>query len=100
MTVNGDRKWMMLDYEASSLYSVIADGKHRKTPAGLAQRASLINKVYWWHKDCKIEGFNVKKGSFSARIGFASNEPASCDAVGSISYCFRYAIEESQCGEE
>ena len=31
MTVNGDRKWMVLDYEASSLYSVIADGKDRFT---------------------------------------------------------------------
>ncbi|CAB4005221.1 Hypothetical predicted protein, partial [Paramuricea clavata] len=83
MTVDGDRKWMMLDYEANSLYSVIADGKHRKTAAGLAAWASLINKVYWWHRGCKIEGFNVKKGSLSARIGFASNEPALCDGVGS-----------------
>ncbi|CAB4020140.1 Hypothetical predicted protein, partial [Paramuricea clavata] len=32
MTVNGDRKWMMLDYEASSLYSVIADENTKKHP--------------------------------------------------------------------
>jgi hypothetical protein len=34
MTVNGDRKWMMLDYEATSLYNLMEDGQYRKTTAG------------------------------------------------------------------
>jgi hypothetical protein len=42
MTVNGSRKWMMLDYEASSLYSVIADGQYQSTTAGRPAWKSLI----------------------------------------------------------
>ncbi|XP_028396065.1 uncharacterized skeletal organic matrix protein 5-like isoform X2 [Dendronephthya gigantea] len=34
MSYNGDKKWMTFDYNASSLYGVIADGQFRPTTAG------------------------------------------------------------------
>jgi hypothetical protein len=45
MTVNGDKKWTVLDYEASSLYSVIEDGQYRSTTAGRPAWKSLIARA-------------------------------------------------------
>ena len=58
MRVDGDKKWIMLDYDASSLYSVIADGQYHNTSAGRATWLSLIAGSSL-QTNCNYEGFNI-----------------------------------------
>ena len=89
MAVNGDRKWMMLDYEASSLYSVIADGKYRSTSAGRATWLSLIaNSSMLAH--CNYEGFNInlrvarkELWHMHVRLGLVANDEDDCESTDS-----------------
>ena len=82
MTINGNTDFMMLGYEASSLYDVIADGQTKNTNAGYKQWGLLIksnkNMIL---KYCIIEGFNIIQGSFFARFGFGSDERNECNRI-------------------
>ena len=99
MTVNGDRKWMVLDYEASSLYSLMEDGKYRFTSAGRDAWKSLIAGSSL-QPYCNKEGLGVfYNGGIEMRIGFTANNnndclsPDSCIGFG-IFYkaCFKTKI--------
>ena len=80
MIINRKTYFTMLDYEASSLYDVIADGQNRNTSAGYLQWELLINSSRQYNY-CIIEGFNINQGSFFARVGFGSNERNECNRV-------------------
>ena len=83
MSHNGKRKWTTLNYAASSLYSVIADGKFRATNAGKATWKSLI-AVSSLQYNCKREGFNVMfNGNAVMRIGIVANNEVNCDTCDS-----------------
>ncbi|CAB4020141.1 Hypothetical predicted protein [Paramuricea clavata] len=83
MSHNGERKWMTLNYAASSLYSVIADGQFRATTAGKATWKSLIAGTSL-QNNCNREGFNVKFNSNSAmRIGIVANNEGDCNTCDS-----------------
>ena len=100
MTVKGDRKWMRLDYEASSLYSVIADGQYRNTSAGQAAWKSLIAGSSL-QPNCNQEGFNFGKGGLSGRLGLGANNEDDCDSCDSwIGFGVRitYCNVEAACG--
>ena len=77
MTVNGDRRWMMLDYEASSLYSVIADGQYRNTSAGRVAWKSLIAGSTL-QPNCNHEGFNIQFQNMNVRLGLVANNENHC----------------------
>ncbi|XP_028518236.1 uncharacterized protein LOC110249889 [Exaiptasia diaphana] len=75
-------RWIRLDYKASSLYSVIADGKYRQVSIGRKKWMSLIAGSSL-QTNCNKEGFNVisnyKTGYFSiVRIGISSNNENDC----------------------
>ena len=85
MTVNGDRKWMMLDYEASSLYNLIADGQYRGTSAGKGTWMSLIAGSSL-QLNCNREGFNIYFSYSSrmyARLGLVGNNENDCNTCDS-----------------
>jgi hypothetical protein len=94
MTVNGDRKWMMLDYEASSLYSVIADGQYRNTSAGRVAWKSLIAGSSL-QPNCNREGFNIQFPNTNARLGFVANNQNHCNSCNSW---IGFGIYASTCG--
>jgi hypothetical protein len=77
MTVNGDRRWMVLDYEASSLYSVIADGQYRSTSAGRVAWKSLIAGSTL-QPNCNHEGFNIQFPTMNVRLGLVANNENNC----------------------
>ena len=77
MTVNGDRKWMMLDYEASSLYSLISDGQYRSTTAGHAWKSLIAGSFL--QLNCNHEGFNIQIPYINARLGFVANNEHNCE---------------------
>ncbi len=88
MSVNGDKKWMMFDYEASSLYSVIADGQYRGTSAGRATWLSLIAGSFM-QENCNYEGFNINLRRVDAsshkylRLGLVGNNENNCETPDS-----------------
>jgi hypothetical protein len=94
MTVNGDKKWMMLDYEASSLYSVIADGQYRSTTAGRPAWKSLIVGSSLQAK-CNKEGFSIfYQNQIRMRIGYLANNENSCSYSDS---CIGFGISYKAC---
>ena len=83
MSHNGKRKWMTLNYAASSLYSVIADGQFRATNATRATWKSLIAGSSLQY-NCKREGFNVNfNGNSAMRIGIVANNQGNCNSCNS-----------------
>ena len=94
MTVNGDRKWMVLDYEASSLYSVIADGQYRNTTAGRhAWKSVIVDSSL--QANCNKEGFSIfYQNQIRVRIGFLANNEKSFSASDS---CIGFGISYKAC---
>jgi hypothetical protein len=94
MTVDGDRKWMMLDYEASSLYSVIADGQYRSTTAGRPAWKSLIVGSSL-QSNCNEEGFSIAYNQhLKVRIGYYTNNEDMCTQADS---CIGFGITYTAC---
>ena len=67
---------------ASSLYSIIFDGKHQATQLGPDTWKSLIGSQASLQRNCNREGFNVKSTNLDrhakARIGIISNNENDC----------------------
>jgi hypothetical protein len=94
MTVNGDRKWMMLDYEASSLYSLIADGQYRKSTAGRPAWKSLIAGSSL-QSNCNEEGFGIFYSKrITIRLGYMANNGENCHKSDS---CIGFGIFFDTC---
>ena len=94
MTANGDRKWMMLDYGASSLYSVIADGQYRSTTAGRAGWKSLIADSSL-QPHCNKEGFGIfYENEVRIRLGYLANNQERCPQSDS---CIGFGISYKAC---
>ena len=72
--------------QASSLYSVIADGQYRDTSLGRDTWKSLIASEASLQKTCYKEGFNalpIFKNYSKARIGIIANERSHCNSCDS-----------------
>ena len=72
---------MTIDYEGTSLYSLIADGQHRNTLAGRNVWISLITGASL-QPNCDHEGFNIKfshnKNTMIARLALVANNENDC----------------------
>ncbi|XP_068682890.1 uncharacterized protein [Montipora foliosa] len=79
--------FVVINKRADSLYSLIADGKHRNVSLGLAEWKKLIGpQASLQTGACLAEGFNVQcnaTGSSKVRIGVVRNEGAYCDSCDS-----------------
>ena len=99
MTENDVTNWILVDYTATLLYSVIADGNYRKTNVGRAGWKSLVNSARL-QPNCNKEGFNVRCGSNrKSRIGILAdnkNNCKSCDTV--IGFGIRMKNWRRSCG--
>ena len=78
---------MMLDYEASSLYSVIADGKYKKTSFSRGLIISLITGSHL-QANCNKQGFNINlksptKEYMQLRFGLVANNENGCSTCDS-----------------
>ena len=75
-----------MNKQAKSLYSLIADGKYRKTSLGRNMWKSLIGSSASLQTGCNNEGFNNVGGSKSyarARIGILGNNEKDCKSCDS-----------------
>ena len=84
MTENGVTNWILVNYTATSLYNVIADGNYHATKAGRAEWMSLLNDAFL-QPNCNKEGFNVqcswsKRPWFpqKSRIGILGSSRGDC----------------------
>ncbi|PFX13209.1 hypothetical protein AWC38_SpisGene22729 [Stylophora pistillata] len=86
MKIGQQINFITIERQASSLYSLIADGQYRNTSLGREKWKSLIGSQASLQYYCNIEGFNPVcswSSASKARIGILSNNEdlcSSCDA--------------------
>ena len=77
MKYNGNLRAFSFSYPASSLHSLIADGKYRQTHLGRYKWKSLIYGSSL-QRNCNKEGFNTYHETVRARLGLIANEQNDC----------------------
>ena len=84
MKYNGYLRAFSFPYPASSLYSLIADGKYRQTHLGRDKWKSLISGSSL-QSNCNREGFNVYHSDHArVRLGIFSNQENDCHTPDSF----------------
>ncbi|KAM7452440.1 hypothetical protein ABFA07_000115 [Porites harrisoni] len=86
MKVDQQFKSVVINYQARSLYSLIADNIYRNTSLGRDTWKKLIGFQASLQSKCNKEGFNVLCGSkqqSKARIGIVANNEDNCDSCDS-----------------
>ena len=82
MKIDGqDTRFIVINKAADSLYSLIADGKHRATSLGRHTWKKLIGSQASLQLNCNKEGFNLhtdRRGHNRARIGILANQEKHC----------------------
>ena len=70
---------IVINKQANSLHSLIADGKYRSTSLGRDTWKKLIGQQASLQRYCNKEGFNCRgQNNSKARIGIISNEHKEC----------------------
>lgn len=87
MRVDEETKWISVDEEALSLYSLLADNNYRETNIGRDKWKSLLSESSL-QSNCNMEGFNVisTTGTLDAaitRFGIISNNENDCKSCNS-----------------
>ena len=105
MKTNGQLNFMLVPITAASLYSVIADGRHRSTFLGRNKWKTLIGSAASLQNNCNMEGFNSIGGDpqhGKARIGIIGNEQNDCQSSDSrIGFGTGGVFDDSNtCGNE
>ena len=78
--------FILIDKEANSLYSLIADGQYRTTSLSPNTWMTLIGSQAFLQPNCNREGFNAVSGLATlgkARIGIISNNENDCHTCDS-----------------
>ena len=83
MKYNGHLRAFSFSYPASSLYSLIADGRYRQTHLGRYKWKSLIYGSSL-QLNCNREGFNAYHSQVRVRLGIFSNQQNDCDSPDSF----------------
>ena len=86
MKIGQQIKFIVINKQANSLYSLIADGQYRSTSLGRDTWKSLIGSKASLQYNCNKEGFNAvcsNGGSSRARIGIIGNNEDACTSCGS-----------------
>ena len=86
MKVGNNANFIVISKEASSLFSLIADGKYRSTSLGRDKWKSLIGPEGSLQTNCGEEGFNApsyRSVRLKARIGILGNNENNCRSCDS-----------------
>ena len=86
MKINNQIKFIVINKQANSLYSLIADGQYRRTSLGRDTWNLLIGSEASLQKNCNKEGFNAvgdNPGHSKARIGIIGNNEKDCKTCNS-----------------
>ena len=98
-------KFIVINKQANSLYSLIADGQYRATALGLDTWKSLIGSEASLQLNCNKEGFNAvseRPGYSKARIGILGDNYGDCRTCDSrIGFgTGGYHDDKNSCGNE
>ena len=85
MKIGNQFNFIVINKQAKSLYSLIADGKYRNTSLGRNTWKKLIGSRASLQRNCNKEGFNavVRKSYSKARIGIIGNNEKDCSSTNS-----------------
>ena len=86
MKIGEQENFTAINKSASSLYSLIADGKYRATSLGRNTWKKLIGSRASLQRNCNKEGFNAVGENHShskARIGYIANQENNCGTCDS-----------------
>ena len=88
MRIHGEENinFLVINKEAESLLSLIADGQYRPTSLGREKWKTLIGSRASLQQSCNREGFNVHCSWYDhskARIGFVANNQIECNSCDS-----------------
>ena len=85
MRINNQFRFIVIKRTATSLHSLIADGKYRNTSLGRDTWKSLIGSEASLQQKCNLEGFNAMSPNdhSKARIGILGNEQDDCGTCDS-----------------
>ena len=85
MNVDQQNRFIAVNKQASSLYSLIADGQYRATSLGRNTWKTLVGSQASLQPYCNWEGFNPAgpNNGPKARIGILSNEQNDCHSCDS-----------------
>ena len=86
MKINNQIRFIVVNQQANSLYSLIADGQYRNTSLGRDTWKSLIGSNASLQENCNKEGFNAvsaKPRYSKARIGIINNNEDNCGSCNS-----------------
>ena len=81
MKIDHQKKFIVINRHANSLYSLIADGRYRATSLGRNTWKTLIGYRASLQRYCNREGFNAASDDTTvgkARIGFLGNNDNDC----------------------
>ena len=82
MKIGQQISFIVINKQANSLYSLIADGKYRATSLGRNKWKTLIGVQASLQRNCNKEGFNIACTNgyiiTKARIGILSNNENDC----------------------
>jgi len=105
MKIGHQKKFIVINKHANSLYSLIADGTYRSTSLGRNTWKTLIGSQASLQRNCNKEGFNAVGSSTrnaKARIGIVGNEQNDCNSCDSrIGFgTGGYSDDFNTCGNE
>ena len=86
MKIGHQNKFITINKDANSLFSLIADGIYRPTSKGRNTWKELIGSQASLQQYCNKEGFNAESTDSSnskARIGIVGNNEKHCDSCDS-----------------
>ena len=86
MKIGQMTNFIVIDKEAFSLHSLIADGQYRATSLGRDTWKSLIGSQATLQTKCSLEGFNSGCSAVEAskaRIGIVANDQQNCNTCDS-----------------
>ena len=98
-------RFIVINKQADSLYSLIADGQHRATSLSREKWKSLIGPEGSLQPHCNTQGFNAvgsNSGMSKARIGIVANQENNCNSCDSrIGFgTGGYPDDSNTCGNE
>ena len=104
MKIGQQINFIVINKQANSLYSLIADGKYHSTSLGRSTWKTLIGSNASLQLYCNKEGFNAvgaRKDMSKARIGLIGNEQNDCSSCDSrIGFGTGGYPNKNTCGNE